>query len=656
MTALWIALWSASAHATDVASWVDAVRSADAGDADAFERVVSDALVDLADQDGSKRLDAPDELTAVPCDLWAVVDARVRAAYGGGAVATYGLTKRTRYSGDRLGIAEELRVEADAAVARCVPDELGAVIAGLDDVGSSAWDARVRQLLLRDADMDASGALSALEVGRVSCSAWLVMDAGVRQRWRRGLRDVYGFSASQPAWLGFALGVDAEARRDADTHLSRCGLATLEEAPAVEAVQPVPMTELADAIDAVPAGGTAGWDDGVRRLMLASVDIDQSGEVDTALELGEIGCDVWETLDDRIRDRWPAGFAVTYGLATDETYLGHVLGLSARMRMPVLDAVHRCGVLDGPRPEVPDEPELAPHDADGSGLVDEPGELAAMTCPNWRRVARNVARVRQATLPSILRAAEPRVLETLGLAPELADLAMSRFVDCADAPGGDLDALAADIAALEEGGSPEWDASVRDLLLDHFDLDISNNLESLTEVRAIPCGVWASIDVAVREGWHAGLADVYGFRQGLIWVGAVIGLDESMRSAGLHALKTCELVDADDRGAVDPAAAEGVDLLSAVEARPGTERWQAVMRAEVLSYDLDASGTVDRRTEVAEVPCDLWQALDSGSREGWGQPLAEAFGFTRAKDFEGEVLAIGKGARRHVLKALEQCP
>lgn len=102
---------------------------------------------------------------------------------------------------------------------------------------------------------------------------------------------------------------------------------------------------------------------------------------------------------------------------------------------------------------------------------------------------------------------------------------------------------AVQIAALsEEGSSSAWDEEVTRILLRDFDVDNSGQLDNEVEISRIPCDVYLALDDAVT-GTRGGssITAVYGFDVDYIWVGNVIGFEESERAVIAKAMARCGL-------------------------------------------------------------------------------------------------------------------
>ena len=110
-----------------------------------------------------------------------------------------------------------------------------------------------------------------------------------------------------------------------------------------------------------------------------------------------------------------------------------------------------------------------------------------------------------------------------------------------EASGEGLDAS---IRALPDAGGTPWDDEVKRLLLERHDGDRSGAIDSAAELDAIPCEVWVAIDAAIADaGRWRGLRRTYGFPEGYIWVGHVIGVAEKVRAEADAALDRCGIAE-----------------------------------------------------------------------------------------------------------------
>ena len=94
--------------------------------------------------------------------------------------------------------------------------------------------------------------------------------------------------------------------------------------------------------------------------------------------------------------------------------------------------------------------------------------------------------------------------------------------------GGDYSSVVGGIAAIPNGGSSAWDDGVKPILLANFDQDRSGQLDTPSEVHAIPCSVWQILHRRIQDT-HIGLRTTYGFARGYGWVGSALGFSERVR-------------------------------------------------------------------------------------------------------------------------------
>lgn len=76
-------------------------------------------LIEAFDRDGSRLLDSPAEIDAIPCGVLRVLDADLKANNHAGLAVTYGFAPGFIWVGAALGFQEALRAEAYGAMARC---------------------------------------------------------------------------------------------------------------------------------------------------------------------------------------------------------------------------------------------------------------------------------------------------------------------------------------------------------------------------------------------------------------------------------------------------------------------------------------------------------------------------------------------------------
>lgn len=460
----------------------------------------------------------------------------------------------------------------------------------------------------------------------------------------------------------------------------------------------------ADAVRGIPHGES--WEGGVRRVMVGSYDADRSGILDHPPEIEAVGCDVWQAMDQAVRASWQgSSVRVIYGVDAGYVWVGDALGLDEAVRREVGQAMGRCGLpgQDAPgayRPPagvaVPDDPQgvasrmravplaapdtwggraapvlAAAYDLDGDGKVSNILEIDAVPCEVWGAVGDRFGRD-----PIALEAVTPRMT-----APGVpARRAQSALVACGAtrSPAGP----AGRIRAFAEGGTPEWDAGVRETLLGVYDRDRSGALDREDEVRGIDCPVWATLDRGVRQRYDRGLRQVYGFAGDLNWVGYTLGFGRDVKRTADAKAKSCGLTSLEDgtesrapeiRSAAGPLSRKRKPVVDTT-ARPavveptgptpaarigsveGADGWEGLVRGELLAaYDHDRSGALDA-VESSELPCVLFRILDRHVTNHTEGPSVRAlYGFDKDHTWAGGRLGFDDGARRKVDRALAAC-
>jgi hypothetical protein len=301
-------------------------------------------LLGSFDFDRSGAIDAPREIDAVPCDVWAALDAAFP-----GFLYRYGFTDPTGpYFGSMLfGISDVVRdagaargvacaegrpppetvaaLAAPAARPRSVPGRVvefmptetaGEIVraVGSAEPGSADWAAAVKSVLVEHYDADGSGSLDVpAEVSAVPCQVW----QAVRST-HEGFMEDLGFTGGG-TYLGDRVGIAVSQQQVAAGRVRSC---TGRAQPLVERrvrSAPGPAASTGTRATASPAiASTLGRLSAVsvienrqvaaRTILLSSFDIDRSGYIDAADELDAMSCDVWKALDVAF-----PGFAEEYG-------------------------------------------------------------------------------------------------------------------------------------------------------------------------------------------------------------------------------------------------------------------------------------------------------------------------------------------------------
>jgi hypothetical protein len=201
---------------------------------------------------------------------------------------------------------------------------------------------------------------------------------------------------------------------------------------------------------------------------------------------------------------------------------------------------------------------LLRHDADRSGALDQGAEVRAVSCSVWQAIDAGVRRDWRGhgVLPMYgFAPGQLYVGDALGVHASQAETARQAIEACGTVPAVTQPpsapavpstnnlipppaSIATAIDSLSDGGSDAWDQAVRRLLIATYDRD-HDDILGVDETRALPCPVWQAINRGVRSGWDDDVGIVYGFRDGLIWIGGALGLQDDARRAADEAVNLC---------------------------------------------------------------------------------------------------------------------
>ena len=235
-----------------------------------------------------------------------------------------------------------------------------------------------------------------------------------------------------------------------------------------------------------------------------------------------------------------------------------------------------------------------------------------------------------------------------------------------------------DILALPDGGSTEWDAQVKAILVTHFDKDQSGLINTVEEVEAIECDVWNAINLSFLSSgdYQANFTVVYGFEPDLTWLGEDIGFGESMRPVVLARAPLCFSVTAEELMAEDsievPTEMDSPSLIfdpnnftfgdtaQAILNLPngGSDEWDNQVRGILLAkYDRTGDGSIDVSGELNVIGCDVWAAIDIGMRAGgtYGSSAYAVYGFEPSLSWLGNALGISNGMRTEAYAKVLTC-
>ena len=98
------------------------------------------------------------------------------------------------------------------------------------------------------------------------------------------------------------------------------------------------------------------------------------------------------------------------------------------------------------------------------------------------------------------------------------------------------------------------------------------------------------------------------------------------------------------------------DAAAEVAALPPGGAWTREVRRILLRHDADHSGALDSGSEVAEVPCALWAAIDAAVRRDWrGHGLLPMYGFVAGQLYVGASLGVDERVAPAGWQAVEAC-
>jgi len=204
------------------------------------------------------------------------------------------------------------------------------------------------------------------------------------------------------------------------------------------------------------------------------------------------------------------------------------------------------------------------------------------------------------------------------------------------------------------------------VLLGSFDFDRSGAIDRAAEIDAPTCSVWSALDES-----FPGYLEQFGFDDGgEPYVGDVVfAIAENVRTPAYRRVSACfmdeeppptdpsEVVEA-GQGAIPEDVERFVRLEAAGEilqraGRLDTEaaEWSEEVRG-ILEYwfDRDASGQLDRASEVRGIPCDVWQAMAATHPD-----FPYGLGFLSGDVYLGDHLGVAPDQREEVLARASGC-
>ncbi len=297
---------------------------------------------------------------------------------------------------------------------------------------------------------------------------------------------------------------------------------------------------------------------------------------------------------------------------------------------------------------------LSMYDADGSGSLDTPSEIGSVECDAWKAMDKGVRGNWEGSGMRVIygfdaeyiwvgyalgvdesqRVTASSALEGCGVSAERSAPVTPSPSATSVATGG---SIAAGIAAVATGDSSTWGDEVEKLLLAAYDSNGSGMLDTLAELGSIDCATWQAMEAGTQANWTgSGVRVIYGFDPDFIWVGSALSIDAPLRTASMTAAAACGIGDA----IASPA--------EAIAGFPegGSDGWDTfVSKAMVSAYDSDRSGSLDSPSEVRQITCDTWNALDQGVQQGWGSGIRQVYGLHPDLTWVGYAIGLDESMR-----------
>ena len=452
-------------------------------------------------------------------------------------------------------------------------------ILDLSGGGSSSWDSNVKEILVQAYDDNGSSSINTTsELNAIPCSVFEAIEISLKNggEYSSGFINVYNFE-SDGGWMGNLLGFDLDIRSGAYSRASAClGLEEgqviptepTERPPTV--VQP-PQSGVEAQILSLSGGGSSSWDSNVKEILVQAYDDNGSASINTTSEVNAIPCSVFEAIEVSLKNggEYSSGFINVYNFESDGGWMGNLLGFHLNIRSQAYRNAETCFGNDVGTAPVPSQTSSVPaqilslsgggssawddkvkaiivsnYDTSGGGTINSANEVNAIPCS-----------VFQAIDTSLLNGGEysSSFVAVYGFVPDyiwigyafgfdesVRSTAYSRASSClggepsapTPVPSFSSGGVASQILSLSGGGSSVWDDKVKGILLLEYDSNDSNDIDSSSEVSAIPCSVFQAIDTSLLNGgeYSSSFIAVYGFEPDFIWIGYAFGFDESVRS------------------------------------------------------------------------------------------------------------------------------
>ena len=253
---------------------------------------------------------------------------------------------------------EEIAAVVEAAGAISDVSSMASVeILGLTGGGSSVWDDQVKAIILKNFDKDMSGEIdSSSEVDAIGCDVWNAINIGLLSggEYSSNFTAIYGFDP-ELIWVGYALGFSESVRADVFRSAPPCFSVTGDDLSGGDEIGELGPDLIFDASDfsfgptaeailALPGGGSSEWDDKVEAILLAKFDRTKNGSLDVFGEVNVISCDIWAALDIGMRSggEYSSSLYTVYGFDPSLMWVGSAIGFDESMRSDAYNKAVSC--------------------------------------------------------------------------------------------------------------------------------------------------------------------------------------------------------------------------------------------------------------------------------------------------------------------------
>jgi len=294
-------------------------------------------------------------------------------------------------------------------------------------------------------------------------------------------------------------------------------------------------------------------------------------------EIDRIPCSVWTAMDDKIKSGRPNGsLVITY---TKGLWLGYLLGINKSLQDRSLEIYPSCKSGGGAAASGGSlsEDELVSQvwaipkggstewdtatkalmlrrfDTNGSGSIDQDGEFRMITCRVWNALDKKIRDGRGS-----ISGLEPTYVGytylgyLIGINEKYKDQMKTSVLACRSSGDGGSpscttggggrqsdEEIVRQIWAFPDGGSSEWDAKTKVLLVRAYDLNGSGMIDTDAELAQVSCAVWNALNEKIKTGRpNGGLEITYVSNP---WLGHLYGMDKSMQAGSYAAIRRCNV-------------------------------------------------------------------------------------------------------------------